>query len=70
MGKSADTLISDIASTVAFYEQGSPSDRDLRELHKVAEATLSILVTIRQHQLDRSAVPGDLSEYAPVEEGF
>lgn len=53
MKKSADNLISDLASTVAFYEKTRREDRDLEELHKVAEATLSILVTIRQNQLER-----------------
>ena len=57
MRTTADTLISDLASTIAFYEKGNRADRDLRELHRVAEAALSILVTIRQHQLDRTDDP-------------
>lgn len=51
----ADNLISDLASTVAFYEKGRREDRDLEELHRIAEAALGMLVIIRQHQLQRES---------------
>lgn len=51
----ADNLISDLASTVAFYEKARREDRDLGELHRIAEAALGMLVIIRQHQLQREA---------------
>lgn len=49
----ADSLISDLASAVAFYENDRKADPDLNELHRVAESALAMLVVIRQHQLER-----------------
>ena len=54
----ADNLISDLASTVAFYENDRKSDADLNELHRVAESALAMLVVIRQHQLERQGAGG------------
>ncbi len=54
MKKTADSLISDLASTVAFYEKSKRDNPELEELFDVAEAAMSILVILRRHQLDRN----------------
>ncbi|MEO0465804.1 MAG: hypothetical protein AAF216_04630 [Pseudomonadota bacterium] len=58
MKHTADNLISDLASTVAFYETARKVDGDLNELHQVAESALAMLVVIRQHQLERQGEGG------------
>ena len=53
MKKTADNLISDLASTVAFYETSKMEDAELEELCNVAEAAMGMLVILRRHQLER-----------------
>jgi len=53
MQHTADNLISDLASTIAFYDRAKRGDRDLEEIHNVAEAAMNMLVIIRRHQLDK-----------------
>ncbi len=55
MKKSADQLIKDLASTIAYYESAADRDRELGELYQVAEATMNMLVVIRRHQIGRRA---------------
>ncbi len=53
MKKTADSLISDLASTIAFYEKSKMDDAELEELCNVAEAAMNMLVILRRHQLER-----------------
>lgn len=53
----ADGLVSDLAATIASYQTKSNDDRDLAELHKLAESAHEMLTLVRQHQLERSEDP-------------
>ena len=55
MQHTADNLISDLASTIAFYDRAKRGDRDLEEIHNVAEAAMNMLVIIRRHQLENAS---------------
>lgn len=62
MKKSADQMIKDLASTIAYYEAAAERDRDLGELYQVAEAAMNMLVVIRRHQISRR--PGEVASNA------
>jgi hypothetical protein len=53
MKSKADRLITEFASILTSYGRDNEGDRDYDEIQKVAEASLEMLVMIRQHQLER-----------------
>ncbi|MCI4646337.1 MAG: hypothetical protein MRY64_16270 [Hyphomonadaceae bacterium] len=53
MKSKADNLIIEFASILSSYGRNNEGDRDYDEIHKLAEASLEMLVLIRQHQLER-----------------
>lgn len=57
MKNKADSLITEFASILTSYGRDNEGDRDYDEIQKVAEASLEMLVMIRQHQLER--IDGD-----------